>query len=78
MSKSTLSKYLTGLPMIFGIILLVLSPLVLFSLINHIGEQTGTQRIDLTMSVEGYPVSFKKIKCRQLIVCSDFLPPPTV
>lgn len=53
-----MSKYLTGLPMILGIILLVLSPLLLFSLLNHIGEQTETQRIDMTVSLDGYQVSF--------------------
>ncbi|KAI6175042.1 Piezo-type mechanosensitive ion channel component 2 [Aphelenchoides bicaudatus] len=55
LAKSRITKYLLGIPTIFITILLILSPLLLFSLLNHIGEQTDTQQIDLTVSLEGYP-----------------------
>jgi hypothetical protein len=54
--RGKLIKLMYGLPAILAVILLVLSPLLAFSLLNRIGSQNRPQRVDLTVSLEGYPV----------------------
>lgn len=45
-----------GVPMILAIILLVWLPLLIFALLNQIGEVQIPDRVTMTVSIEGYPV----------------------
>ncbi|KAI6200835.1 Piezo-type mechanosensitive ion channel component [Aphelenchoides besseyi] len=53
--RGKIIKYLYGLPAILAVVLLVLSPLLAFSLLNRIGAPSKPQRVDLTIALEGYP-----------------------
>ncbi|CAD6198140.1 unnamed protein product [Caenorhabditis auriculariae] len=54
-AKGVVMKYLMGLPLILGVVILVWSPLLAFSLLNQLGEVSMPQRVRLTVSIEGYP-----------------------
>ena len=56
--KSFLVKYIMGIPIIAAIIILVLLPLIIYALAGRVGTQSYAQRIDLTVSLEGYTVNF--------------------
>jgi hypothetical protein len=50
-----------GIPAIFAVIFLVLSPLLAFSLLNRIGSQNKPQRVDLTIGLEGLYILFIRL-----------------
>lgn len=53
--RGKIIKLMYGIPAILAIILLVLSPLLTFALLNRIGAQNKPQRVDMTVGLEGYP-----------------------
>ena len=55
--KTTLVKYSMGLPITLLLILLVLSPLLAYSLLNRFGDIQRIERVELTIGLDGYPVS---------------------
>lgn len=48
-------KYMYGLPGVFGLIFLILLPLIAFSLLNQIGDHTNAQTFKMQINFEGYP-----------------------
>lgn len=58
--KGKVVKYLMGFPMILILILVIWCPLLAFSMLNQIGEKSIPEIAKLTVSVEGFPVIFKK------------------
>ncbi|CAI4231889.1 unnamed protein product [Auanema sp. JU1783] len=53
--KGVIVKYFMGLPMILLIVFLVWAPLLIFSLLNQIGDISIPDRVKMSMSLEGYP-----------------------
>lgn len=56
-AKSTVVKYMMGLPMILILILTIWLPFLVYALLNQIGELKVPESAHITFSVEGYPVS---------------------
>ncbi|VDO28951.1 unnamed protein product, partial [Brugia timori] len=57
-AKGVVIKYLMGVPVILGLILLIWLPLLSFSLLNRIGIVLPPNNVVLTIGVEGYPSMF--------------------
>lgn len=56
--KPIFIKYPLGILIVIIIIGLALSPLIAYSIINRVGVQTGVHQVDLTISLQGYSVTF--------------------
>ncbi|KAI1733340.1 piezo non-specific cation channel, r-Ras-binding domain-containing protein [Ditylenchus destructor] len=54
-AKGKAVKYMMGLPMILILIMTVLLPLLLFGLLNQIGEPAIPEAASLSISIEGFP-----------------------
>ena len=48
-----------GLPAILVVVLLILSPLLAYSLLNRLGDFDKSQTVSLSVALEGYPVRCK-------------------
>ncbi|CAD5221571.1 unnamed protein product [Bursaphelenchus okinawaensis] len=53
--RGTMIKYMYGIPGIFGVIILMLSPLLAFALLNRIGDHLTPQNMKMHVSLEGFP-----------------------
>lgn len=70
--KGVIVKYFMGLPMILAIILLVWLPLLMFALLNQIGDISIPDRVTLTVSIEGYPALYQiEAQGGELRPCTD-------
>jgi hypothetical protein len=54
-------KYFIGVPFTILVVLVALSPLLLFAILKYIGDETTGVRLEMSISLEGYPVSVKKL-----------------
>ena len=57
-SKGAVIKYSIGIPLILLIILIIWFPLLSFSLLNKIGIVLPPEKVQISISLEGYPVRF--------------------
>ncbi|CAD5227623.1 unnamed protein product [Bursaphelenchus xylophilus] len=53
--RGKMIKYMYGIPGIFGVIILMLSPLLAFALLNRIGQHLTPQNMKMHVSLEGFP-----------------------
>ncbi|CAI2350656.1 unnamed protein product [Caenorhabditis sp. 36 PRJEB53466] len=54
-AKGKIVKYFMGFPIIFGVVVFIFSPLLLWSLLNQIGTISMPEKVTLRVSIEGYP-----------------------
>ncbi|ULT94138.1 hypothetical protein L3Y34_003539 [Caenorhabditis briggsae] len=54
-AKGKLVKYMMGFPIIIGVVVFIFSPLLLWSLLNQIGTISMPEKVNLKISIEGYP-----------------------
>ncbi|KAF1756961.1 hypothetical protein GCK72_013416 [Caenorhabditis remanei] len=54
-AKGKLVKYMMGFPIIIGVVIFIFSPLLLWSLLNQIGTISMPEKVNLKISIEGYP-----------------------
>lgn len=57
-AKGAIVKYSIGIPLILAIILIIWFPLLAFALLNRIGQYLPPEKVELSVSLEGYPAVF--------------------
>ena len=60
--KGAVIKYSIGIPLILLIILIIWFPLLAFSLLNKIGTVLPPEKVQISVSLEGYPVCFFRFR----------------
>ena len=58
-AKSVTVKYALGIPVIIVLLLILFAPLIAFAFLNRIGTALLPVSVQMTISLEGYPVSFQ-------------------